>query len=272
MDAKHAVMVSHMSYLADIDVQYIAAGIRLDGVGALGIAVKSLALGDVAVTTEDYPDGTGEMVSPTFMTIGATFSRRMSEQISFGVTANLILERMGEVSASGIAVNAGVQYAGLGGVEGLSFGVAIKNVGPKMKYDGDGLLRNGQLNDITRPDAIYKIEAAEAELPSTIEIGLGLEQQHTEHFKTILSGTFQNNNFSDDEFKVGVEGMFDEMFTLRFGSAFSSSGGDREYLYGVTVGAGIKTSFQGLDLSVDYAFRDVKYMRGNHVFSLAFEF
>ncbi len=262
------IFVSHMAYLADIGVDYLALSTRLADVGVIALSVKSLSVGAIPVTTEDLPDGTGETTTPTFMTIGGTFARRMSDQISVGFTANLLLERMGDVSATGIAFNGGIQYLGLGGVDGLNFGVAVKNVGPQLKYDGDGLLRSGQLVDISRPDALYKIEAASADLPSTIEIGLGYTRHLNELSDLTLTGLFQNNNYAEDEYRFGLEYAYRDLFFVRGGYAVSSASGDQEYIFGSSAGAGIKTTLQGVLISVDYGYREVKYLRGNHVFTL----
>jgi hypothetical protein len=43
------------------------------------------------------------------------------------------------VTANGVAFDAGVIYDQLAGVQGLSFGVVLKNIGPQMKFDGPGL-------------------------------------------------------------------------------------------------------------------------------------
>ena len=265
------IFVSHMAYVADITVDYLALSTRMAGLGDVALAVKSLSIGKIPVTTEDQPDGTGETTSPTFMVIGGTFSRRMSDQIAIGVTANLLIEKMGEVSANGISFTGGIQYLGLGGVEGLDFGVAVRNVGPQVKYEGDGLLRSGQLTDITRPDALYKVEAASADLPSTIEIGLGYTRHLSDWSQATFTGMFQNNNFADDEYRFGLEYAYRDLLFIRGGFALSSAtGGDQEYVYGASAGAGVKTTLQGVLISVDYGYREVKYLRGNHVFTVSF--
>jgi hypothetical protein len=267
----NTIFVSHMDYLADIGVDYVALTARLEGIGVLGFAVKSLSVGNIPITTEDQPDGTGEIVTPSFMVIGGTFARKMSDQISVGLTANLVLERMGEVSATAIAFSGGIQYRSLGGVEGLNFGVAVKNVGPQMQYDGDGLLRSGQLVDVARPDAIYKVEAASADLPSTIEIGIGYARPLNELSEITATGMFQNNNFADDEYRFGLEYAYRGLFFVRGGASFSPVGGEQEYIYGASAGAGVRMSVGGVAISVDYGFREVRYLRGNHVFTLGVE-
>jgi hypothetical protein len=141
LEKHYAAAFSHMSYLADIGVDYVGLGMALGDGSSFGLTVKALSIGDIPVTTEDEPDGTGELTSPRFMTIGTTFARRISERISAGVTANLVYEKMGNVVGTTFAFNAGVQYTGLGGIDGLAVGVVVKNIGPQLAYDGSGLER-----------------------------------------------------------------------------------------------------------------------------------
>ena len=133
------LLFSHMSYLADIGVDYVGAAMSIGGGAYLGLSVQALSVGEIPVTTELYPDGTGELTSPTFLVIGGVFSRKMSDQISVGIGVNFLYEKMAEASATGVSFTGGVQYARLGGLDGLSVGVVLRNIGPKVTYDGDGL-------------------------------------------------------------------------------------------------------------------------------------
>ncbi|MBI1806043.1 MAG: PorV/PorQ family protein [Ignavibacteria bacterium] len=270
--AKTNLLLSHMSYLADIGVDYIAAGSSLSDVGRIGLTIKTLSFGDVKVTTEDQPDGTGEKTSPTFMIIGGTFARQISDRIAVGITMNFVFERMARVSATDIAFNAGVQYSGLGGLEGLSVGVAVKNIGPSMRFGGGGLIRTAQVNDANRQTSSVRIQAAAADLPSTIEIGLGYTVSVAGEGRMNFASTFQNNNFSDDEYKIGAEYIFNEVLFVRGGAAFSSEDEGREYIFGPTAGVGISATIRDAEVSVDYAYRSVKYFTGNHVFTIAMGF
>lgn len=268
-------MFSHMEYIADIGVDFFGVSGTFEGFGTLGLSVKSLAIGDIQVTTEDQPDGTGQLLSPTVAVVGLTYSRLLTDRISVGATFNVISERFDKVSATGFAVNAGVQYSGLGGVQGLSLGVAIKNIGPQLSFDGDGLLRQGNVNDVLRPGSFYKVEAASHELPSTIEIGLAYDRSFAEQNSLQFSSVFQNNNFASDEYKVGLEYGYNNLFFLRGGYNFAESMEDassplqdkQTYIYGLTAGVGVHYETGGLDLTFDYAFRDVEFLDANHIFS-----
>ncbi|MBI4547078.1 MAG: PorV/PorQ family protein [Ignavibacteriae bacterium] len=270
--AQSGAMFSHMRYLADISLNYGAVSTTLRSIGKVGFSIKALSFGDISITTEDEPDGTGETTSPTFVILGATFSRQMADRIFVGITMNYIYEKMASVSATDIAFSAGVLYTDLGGVQGLRLGAAVKHIGPSMKYDGDGLFRTGQIDDVLRPSSRYKIEAAAADLPSSIEIGLSYTMRITGATHLNMMSAFQNNNFSNDEYKVGAEYVYHNLIFLRAGSAFASESEGREYIFGPSMGAGIKTMYRDVTLSIDYAYRSVKYFNGNHVVSVGLEF
>ncbi len=270
-------MFSHMDYIADIGVEYLALSNAFPGFGTIGFSLKALSFGDILITTEDQPDGTGEIASPTFVTIGGTYSRQLADRISFGVTMNLVSERMERVSASGIAFTIGVQYANVGGIDGFSLGVAVKNIGPQMTYDGNGLYRAGSIDDALRPGGFYLIKAASAELPSSMEIGLGYETVLDDANKLRFSGLFQNNNFSNDEYKTGAEYTYNDMFSLRGGYNFvtaQESGHKSIYsdAFGWSFGLGVRTNLSDLDLSVDYAYRAAQFFGGNHALGVIIGF
>lgn len=276
-------MFSHMNYIADIGIEYVAVSGTFESFGTLGFSIKSVGVGDIAVTDEDNPDGTGAIISPTIVNLGLTYSRMLTDRISVGATVTLISERFDRVSATGFAFNAGVQYNGLANVNGLSLGVVVKNIGPQMKFDGDGLLRQGNVIDVLRPGTFYKVEAASFELPSTIEIGLAYNYAVTDDDYLSLSGVFQNNNFAADEYKVGLEYNYANLFFVRGGYNFSeikentsmrtSTSFDKTtHIFGFTAGAGVKYTLGTLDVSFDYAYRAVKFLENNHVFTIGLGF
>ncbi len=273
-------MFSHMSYIADIGVEYVAVSAGFEGFGTLGLSLKSLSIGDIEVTTEDAPDGNGQLFSPTVVNLGLTYSRLLTDKISVGSTFTLISERLDRVSATGFSFSAGVQYLGVGDVEGLSLGVAVKHIGPQMRFEGDGLLRQGNVDDVLRPGSFYRVTAAAFELPSTIELGLGYKVDVGDQSSLDVSGIFQNNNFSSDEYRVGAEYGFDNTLFLRGGYNFSenkennaiNASDKTSQIFGLTAGAGVHTTLGSLDFTFDYAYRAVEFLENNHVFSVKLGF
>jgi hypothetical protein len=271
-DRSAELFVSHMTYFADIGVEYVAGAIRLPGSASLGLSIRALSVGEIPVTTELQPDGTGEMASPVFLTAGAAFARKMSDQIAVGVTMYYVYERMADVSASGLSFTGGVQYSRLGGVDGLSVGVVISNIGPNLVYDGEGLERTAIVPNADRTETNYKVLAAAGSLPSAIEVGLGYLYPAGETIDATFSALFRSNNFSDDQYKFGAEFSYDRRFFLRAGYEYSTEAQGNESIFGPAFGVGVVESLKNTLIRVDYAYRSAEYFGGNHVVSLTVGF
>ena len=123
---------SYMNYIADINITNAAIATKL-GFGSVGVSFQSISFGDIANTTEYSPDGTGVMYSPTFLTVGLTYARAMSDRINVGVNVKYVSETIMEAHASTFAIDAGVQYKTSYGV---SLGVVMKNFGSPARYSG----------------------------------------------------------------------------------------------------------------------------------------
>lgn len=271
MNNSASVLFTHMDYIADIGVEYGAVSANFEGFGVVSLNIKSLSIGDIQETTTRDPDGTGKTFSPQMLIAGLTYSKQLTDLISVGLTTNFITETLGDVSASGIAFNVGVIYDNLG-FEGLSFGVVLKNIGPQMQYDGTGLLHEADVNDFNRPPGFYKVEAAPFELPSQFELGLGYRPTINEQNSLLISGLFQNNNFSADEYKFGLEYGYNNTFFIRGGYNFAPDLDSEQYIYGLSAGAGLNYNFEDISVKVDYAFREVEFFDGNHIFGLTLGF
>jgi hypothetical protein len=266
-------MFSHMSYIADIGVEYVAVAANFEGVGAIALSLKSIGIGDIDVTTADAPDGTGEKIRPTYVTTALTYSRLLTDRISIGLTGKVISERIERVSAMGAAFDFGVQYSGFANIGGLNIGVAVKNIGPAMKFEGPGLLREATATDYLRPATFYAVEAQTDELPSVIELGVSYRRQFDEKNSFTAAGIFQNNNLSYDEYKLGGEYAFENLFFARVGMVLYPTEAKPEFrTYGWTFGAGLHYGLTGLDITLDYAYRAVKFLDANHVVAIKLGF
>jgi len=277
MDNSVQAMFSQMSYIADINVSYGAIGVSAGDFGTLGFSLKSISFGDIPVTTVDFPDGTGSLYSPTFLTIGATYSKSLTDRISVGVTAALVSESILEMSATGLSFDVGIQYRDLA-IRGLQLAVAIKHIGPNMKFTGSNAYVTGTADQAAlRGSNTYVDEMASFEMPSNMEIAIGYSPKLDEVNGLTVGATFVNNNYLQDEYSAGAEYKYNNMFFVRGGYTFSpqttkdvdvTGAAARTYIYDFTAGAGVKYNVGGVELAFDYAYRNVKYFSGNHVFTL----
>lgn len=272
-DENTNVLFSYMNYIADINVNYGAVSTNVEGFGAIALTIKSLSIGQIPVTTVQSPDGTGQMFTPQFMTLGFTYSRLLSDRIAVGVTANLISEKIELVSATGFAFNVGISYKNLGNVDGLNFAVVLKNLGPQMKYGGSGLLIRATATGLDRPTQLYGVEAAGFELPSTLELGLGYTYNFNATNTLQFNGVFQNTNFYGDEYKFGAEYAFNSTLFVRGGYSYVSEMNDSyANIYGLTAGLGVQQNLGGINLKFDYGYRATKLFDANHIFAVQLGF
>jgi len=265
-------LFSHTSYIADMKLNYAGAATRVGTMGTLGIAAKVLSIGDIPVTTEAEPDGTGEVIQPTFATIGVTWAKQFTDRVKFGTTVNVVSEHVLDNAATGLAFDFGVQYDT--GWRGLKMGMVMKNFGPSMEFNGPSfdvpVLVPG--SDPTSSNRIVRFSTAPFELPSYFTLAATYDLWRQGHTSFQVLGAFQNNNFGGDNFAGGAEWNYREMLALRgswYGtlstatdpasgvesSTFSS--GDDVYA-GYALGAGIVVPAGGSKVGVDLAWKPVR--------------
>lgn len=267
-----AGVFSTMTIFNDVSVNYLGLGFGMGDLGKLGVTLKAFDFGDIPLTTVEDPDGaTGKIFSPTFVTAGVTYAAELTNAIQVGFTGKMIYESIDRAGATAFAIDAGIQYHGLAGINGLSMGMVIRNIGTNMKYDGSAF--NAEATEETHSYSNFVArETATDQLPASIEMGVGYKYAIDESNNLLVSGNFNNNNFGSDAFKVGAEYMFGDMLAVRGGYILHSGLPSEEQLYRFTAGAGFHYNLGGTDLTIDYAFRDSQYFDGNNLFSLKIGF
>lgn len=266
------VMFSHMTHIAGIDVNYAAMSLKFAGLGSFGFSIKALDIGDIPITTEFAPDGTGALLSPQFVTAGLTYSRALTDRISIGATLNIISETLDRVTAQGLGFDFGVQYRGLADIDGLSIAIALKNLGSGMQFSGSGLLRDAQPGGVDRGSSPLQVVAATDELPSFIVLGASYSMSLGETSSLELVSTFQDNNFEDDNVRFGAEYNYDDLFFVRGGYSLTPDAPTDGEIYGITLGAGFHHDFSQIGITVDYAYRNVDFFDASNIFSISLGF
>jgi len=266
---------SNRQYFADIDNSFF--GIATDiGDYKMGVNVRTFNIGDINETTVFYPDGNGQVFTPNFSILGATLSRKLSDNTSVGLNANIIREGFGRVAATGVAYDLGVQYKGLLGREGLDVGFVLKNFGSPMKYDGEGLGVMASPVDGDRPIEYYKVDAASFDLPFVFDMGMSYNIAGAD-----IGVTYTSNYYSTDELKLSVGYVLEGLGSV--GVGMQSSGKSQEIedaddwytnpADGVSFGASIDMSrFVGMNMSVDYSMLPMGDFGTNSVVALRVAF
>ena len=279
LNGQTEILASHMKYIADININYIAGAVDLGNLGVVGASIKTLSFGDELVTTNESPNGTGETWSPTYLTTSISYAKKMSDKILFGTTVKVIYEQILTVSSTGFAVDFGLQY--LAGKSGLKFGVALKNFGPSMRFDGSGL--DQYYEPFGTPSGSTpeprRVTLQDFSLPTTLELGISYDMPIGKKNNVQLSTTFQNNNFSSDEYRVGLEYNYNNYVFLRGAYAFKPdyktedgiTKKDQD-LFGPSFGVGLQYPFGTVKLGLDYSYRITQRFNGNQWFSFTMGF
>ena len=262
----------------------IASKLGADNV--IGIEIMSLNVGDLYRTTEASPDpnnGLGTF-KPRYLNLGLTFSRMFSNRIYGGATVRLINQSVENISATGVAIDAGLQYI-LGKKENLRFGVSIRNLGTPMKYSGDGFTFRGSRDD-NDFEGTQSAVTNKYELPAQLTIGasydfwLGPDYKCYEAYnlhRLTITGQFTSNTFGKDNYGGGVEYAFKEMFMARVGYRYEAGLlkplGERTSAYtGLSGGVSVEVPFKenGPSLGIDYSYRTSNPFGGTHSIGLRF--
>lgn len=241
---------SYMNYIADINVQYFGGIVKVGSLGNLGLSIKTMDFGEAElVTTAANPEGTGETFTPTYIIANLSFARAMTDKIYFGTNVKFINEKIADVTASGFAFDFGLQYVTR---SGLNFGIALKNLGPAMQFNGPGLDRQYIENGTT---VFRRVNLQSFELPTNLELGISYKATFSKVNSLNTSVAFMSSTYSSDEYKLGLEYNYNNNFFIR---AATNVYADQEYsdnLFGPSLGAGIKYPVGGLKLGFDYAYR-----------------
>ncbi|GAB4314253.1 MAG: type IX secretion system outer membrane channel protein PorV [Candidatus Zixiibacteriota bacterium] len=260
------LMVSHRQYIADISLDHLALAHNVGSFGVIGLSVKALTMGDEPVYTTQQPEGTGEMFSSSFVVVGLSYARSITDRLNFGVNGHYISEKIYNEAANGLAFDMGFIYRP--SVGGMTLGVVVKNYGPKMAFDGPDF---GQPVDFGNQNDGHegRTQSASFELPSYIQFGAAWDPIETARQRVRMTGSFQSNNFSEDEFRVGSEWGLDDQFFLRGGYIASSQD---SYLYGFSLGAGLQLPLGDTETSIDYTWAEAGVFESNHFFTLKLRF
>ncbi len=273
----------HTDYLEGAGIGINAFGFtqKVGETGALSLSVMSMNFGQIPVTTVDQPEGTGITFSPSFVNMGLSYAKGFSDNIYGGVTMRVISEAISNVQAQGVALDAGIQYV-TGRRKQIHFGVALKNVGPTMRYTGDGLSFTTLLpqnNPSGTQTFTVEERSAAFELPTMMNMGVTYDFYFAKDSVSMrthrlsVSGNFISNSFGNDQFGLGTEYAFRNFLMLRLGYLYEKgimSSTDRMTVFtGPTAGLTLEIPLRNKSsFGFDYSYRATDPFQGVHTFGV----
>ena len=269
------LIFSHASWFADISINAFGFAQKVGDTGVMGLSIMSLDFGDIERTTFDNPDGGIGTFSPQFMNIALSYAKKFTYNMSAGMTVKMISESAAELVANGFAIDAGVHYE-TGEKGQAKFGITLKNVGPRMSFNGDG--DDLSLTGENGYDMTFEVRSAPFELPSLLNIGLSYDfyfssESEEDLVRMTFAGNFVSNSFSKDQILGGVELSWKDIVSLRGGYSYESNimedfdDGRSTAFTGMSAGLSIELPISDETIfGLDYSYRPADPLSSVHTF------
>lgn len=274
------IIFSYTDYLKGADIKIMNFGIaqRVGESGVLALSVMSMNFGDIDITTIDLPEGGIGQFSPRYMNINIAYSKAFSNSIYGGINVKIINEAISNATAQGVAFDIGIQYV-TGEKENVKFGISLRNVGTKLKFDGDGyslqtfVPNNDNQFTTTQRNAAF-------ELPTQLNIGGAYDFLFEKATRFTLAANFTSNSFTKDQIILGGEFSFRDYLMLRAGYAYEEgiyndvddptrTNANSGFSGGFTVQVPLNKE-KGNLFGIDYSYRPTVHFKGTHTIAARF--
>jgi len=248
--SENQVMFAHNQWVVDINHDFVGAVYHLDDENTFGVALTSLSMDEMKVTTEYAPFGTGEYFGFSDLAIAISYSKKMTDQFSFGGTVRYIEETLDKLKMRGIMVDLGTYYwTGLGSTR---FAVTVTNFGNDLAPDGEVVLVGNRT----------KSEWQSFSPPTMFRIGFALEPYENDEHRVTTSIQLNHPNDNSENLSLGVEYVWNKMFFARAGYKINVDEQD------ISFGAGVNVPVSIANVSIDYAFANFSRLGSAHRFSI----
>ena len=255
----HELMVSHLDWLVDIDLEYLGYVHQVGSQVAIGTFVEFLHMADMPVTTEYNPYGNGTYFQYSDLSTGISTSIRMTDKFSFGVTLKYVRENLADLIMDGFMVDIGTYY--WTGFRTLRIAAAMRNFGPELRPDGsyerkeiDGSIKDTQYESFSPP--------------TVFTLGVAMAVLENEAKTHVVTGTLQMNHPMDDaeNYILGAEYLWRNLLSLRSGYRMNSE------VSPLSFGTGLMLKVAGKRFKFDYSYSDYEFLNDTQQISFGFEF
>ncbi len=235
------VGMGHVAYHADVTIDYLSAVTR-HGRFHFGLSLQALNSGQMDVTTEFQPFGTGETFRFMDLAAGLTVAQELTDLFSYGVTARYVQESVAGLDSRSVVFDLGAFYRI--GTTGARMAVAIRNFG--MDGRPKGALERAAVD----PGRIVESDFERFTPPTTFLLGVTYDviRAGSGNFLQI-SGQLTNPNDNAENLNLGAEYGWRDTVMLRAGYRFGV-----EEIRTPSFGVGLLLPDFGPSVRFDYAF------------------
>jgi len=187
--------------------------------GTFGINATHLGVGEMEVTTEANPEGTGEYFNSGSYAVGLSYARILTDRFSIGGNLKYINEYIMNSSAGSVALDIGTLF--ISPFWGIRFGASISNFGGKMQMTGEDLLVTKDIDE-TKNGNNESVNAYLAtdrfDLPLLLRVGLSGDLGNANFIRATWAVDAIHPNDNSEYLNLGLElGMINDLVVLRMG-------------------------------------------------------
>lgn len=252
----------HTAYFVDVNLEFVGVNYKFPGSNiSMGASLQTLNSGEMAVTTEFEPFGTGEKFRLIDVAAGLTFSQQLTDLFSYGITTKYIQESVAGISSNTVAFDMGIHYAV--GSTGARMGVSVRNFGL------DGTPKGDLERTIIGPNPI-KVESEFEVLtpPTTFHMGFAYDLlQSSANSSATISAQLNNPNDNAENWNVGAEYGWKNLLFLRTGYRFGI-----EEITVPSFGLGLYAPISTATFKFDYAFNQLERLGTVHRLGMSVAF
>jgi hypothetical protein len=253
---------SYNKWIADIAHNTAAVAYNIEGVGTVGFGFITFGVSDIPADRDIPNDPLLAPFQVDFVTAStydyrdlayqATFSRYVIDQLALGITLKGVSQKIDDQTATAYAVDFGSIYHV--GVLDWTIAARFNNLGSDLRF--------------------YDIDVG---LPLQFTIGTALAPVKSENSSLMIALDAAKPQDGPLYLYSGAEFSFMNMLSLRAGYKLNYSGTDESpvsgtsvnsTIEGVSLGGGVRTTFQEFNVAVDYSFTEMKLLKDAHRFTI----
>ncbi|MGE5435612.1 MAG: PorV/PorQ family protein [Syntrophothermus sp.] len=242
-DREHSLSISYAPWIADIK-HYAASYSFSSPIGVIGIGAVIFDYGEFVHTAVPSNSTNLYSVLGTYnanaLSLGLSYSKRLTDKFSFGVTFKYVKESIYEYKADNILFDGGILY--YTGLSSLRIAASISNFGVDSKFINDPI-----------------------KMPSMLRLGAAMEVigDFKSDYRLTLSAEAVHPNDNDERLNVGAEFGWQNMVMFRGGYKFFYD--EETYSLGIGVNPQLP-----MPVTLDFAYSD--YGRLGDILRLTVQF
>lgn len=243
---------SHTNLPAGIAHYFVSYVQPVGNIGNFALSFTALTTGDIPITVA-YKGPTGESFSVSQIAVGLSYSRRLTNMVSFGVTTKFIAEDLAGFDNRTVAFDLGLLYQM--GYRNARLGMSLTNFGSDVSYGGKSDLG---------------FDSQRFPMPLTFRFGAAIDLLYSDNNKIWLTAELHQPNDNLRNESIGLEYIFNDLIFLRGGWKIDEE--KDGFAESLAFGVGINLSISGINGMFDVSWTQMSYLNDLLRFSVLLGF